>query len=949
MSAAGCCRLQLGFIEGRMARAKALHLYLWSCGMTENQQFSMESVLKDMKLRDYAQLLGITSFDLPDIDDFLAQDVRVSALPKPHCHTFINGQPTFYSFKSMLEVLMRLGLLSPAMNSGCSGTSEESTPSDDPVGFAGDSKASFSHFSLTSTVRLPGHASRATGAGESPAGSASSHLALGTVAQFGITSDTPRDRAYFLDRDGELDKYWSDLQSFVTERSRAGSTQVKGTDPGDAPRANPEEIARQEGLSELPELFRTRSWIVEKALSATQRAEVERTIYAADMQAPYDFKTVLQIAKATKVPLVSLVAHFNNTYQPAQAVVSSRLMPIRERAGASSRATNVSAAVSGGPRKSRRRQTAARSRESEPASSVASGGMAHAPDHVAAYIAAAQAGRRKIAASSTVRAVRNEQADGSAGEKTDGDDSDRVVLRRAAKLQWSSQMDMDLAIAYITERNRVARSDKCYRVSWANVGVELNVPPARARRRWTVLQKDPKFKQAITMAANGSVSQSSLLQLILQGGSDQPASVDARLPASVDALQRSFHIRDGKSAVHSVGRINPKLSALMLALKAILLVPENRCERDTAISLLTRFENSDIEDAIRIMKAQHLLTSVKGAKANSRAFRLSAKFHESRKLVAENYQRDIFDAMRAANGDIRSKLESEGDGSTLDDVDPVSGGGHAAVVLGQAVEGTLTLSPKSSRAEEKTSIGADQDTTKSTAPHASILSHLLFVGAVQQSADGRSGSERANLSVHLPPWKIGMCRNAASHNAAATRKQQVDTGLVHLQRDSTTDWSRFQLVDGAQKHQTVNLPDTIFKAASEIGLPHELAYGIFSEIHHCGREGATIEDVMRLIQPVSPTSHATDTASLSAASEELINFLATHLCIVRVSAWDHHRYVSSLVDHVWSMPRQSGHHSPSDHLDTGTHLPTSCVHPTARKGCRILRSARCANRERRLF
>jgi hypothetical protein len=425
-----------------------------------------------------------------------------------------------------------------------------------------------------------------------------------------------------------------------------------------------------------------------------------------------------------------------------------------------------------------------------------------------------------------------------------------------------------------------------------------------------VLQKDPKIQQAITMAATGSASQSSLLQLILQGGNDQPTLLDARLPVSVDALQRSFHIRDGRSAVHWVGHIDPKLSAVMLALKAILLVPENRCERDTAISLLTRFENSDIENAIRIMKAQHLLTSVKGAKANSRAFRLSNKFHESRKLVAENYQRDIFDAMRAASADIRLKHESEDADSTLDVVDPVSGGGYAAVVLGQVVEGTLALSPKSLLAEEDKPIESEEDTTSSTAPHASILSHLLLVGAVQQSADSRSGSDKANLSVHLPPWKIGM------RQIAAETRDQINSGLINQRRDSTTDWSRFELV-AAQEHQTVNLPDCIFEAASKSGIPRELAHGVFAEIHKSGREGATIEDITRLIQPVGTTLRATSSVSLSAASEELVSFLAAHLCIVRVSAWDHHRYVSSLLDHVWSMPRQSGQHPPSENQDTG--------------------------------
>ena len=65
----------------------------------------MASILTDMKIRDYAQLLGIVQ-DIPDVDEHLKQNVKVSDLPEPHCNELISGQPTFYSFKSMLVMLM---------------------------------------------------------------------------------------------------------------------------------------------------------------------------------------------------------------------------------------------------------------------------------------------------------------------------------------------------------------------------------------------------------------------------------------------------------------------------------------------------------------------------------------------------------------------------------------------------------------------------------------------------------------------------------------------------------------------------------------------------------------------------------------------------------------------------------------------------------------------------
>ena len=858
----------------------------------------MASILTDMKIRDYAQLLGIVQ-DIPDVDEHLKQNVKVSDLPEPHCNELISGQPTFYSFKSMLVMLMKLGLASAARSDGGGQDAETSDGSTDPC------SVGFTHCKLATTVRLPGNADQATtSSGRPPAEPSSTHLALGTVAQFGITSDTARDRSYSFDQDGALADYWSDLQSFVTERFRASMAQHKA-DQG--PKPTPEDVSRQEGLTGLHELFRLKSWSVAKSLSAAQLAAVERATRDANIKPPYDLKAIIGFARATKVTLVSLVKHFNDMHHPERpAVAASRLMPIRHRSPRQ-QASKTSSAASG-PRKSRKRHASSRSDSSAQTGSAA--GMAHEPDHVAAYMASSQAERRQDATSSAETESRPsaDNPDADTAQSKDIEDVERIVPRRAAKLQWNGQMDFDLAMAYMSEKSRVAQSEKSYRVSWANIGAGLSVSAARARRRWAVLQKDPKFKQAITMASSGgagSGSQSSLLQLVLQGGTAS-SSVETRLPGSVAALQRKFHIRDGSTEMSWTGdTINPKLSALMLALKAILLVPEDQCERSTAISLLTRFENNDIETAIKIMKDQHLLTSVKGAKVNSRAFRLSAKFHEGRRLITENYHRDIFDGIRTADEEIQSRLNPAG--VLIGDVDPVTGGGYTAAVLGRMVTGTLALSATSLSAEGETTADASTEQKSNTAPHASILSHLLLVGAVQQSSSAGDRGEGANVTVQLPPWKIAMKtdspRGGPQHISYQPDPAQHAAGRI--------DWSQIEL-PASSSGTVAQLPEKVLSAAEQSSLPQEAVSMLFSLVHAAGREGTTLDDIVSSIMPTEPDLAAPRRPIVLAAVDQALGFLASQHCVVCVSAWDHHRYVSGLLDHFWSVPRQSTGSSASD-------------------------------------
>ena len=78
-----------------------------------------------------------------------------------------------------------------------------------------------------------------------------------------------------------------------------------------------------------------------------------------------------------------------------------------------------------------------------------------------------------------------------------------------------------------------------------------------------------------------------MLELILHGGHAIDGSPDLPLPASVDQLERDFRIQDSTPTSQPIWPlvsqpVTPTLAALMLALKAILMVPEAEADRSAA-------------------------------------------------------------------------------------------------------------------------------------------------------------------------------------------------------------------------------------------------------------------------------------------------------------------------------------------------------------------------------
>ena len=87
---------------------------------------------------------------------------------------------------------------------------------------------------------------------------------------------------------------------------------------------------------------------------------------------------------------------------------------------------------------------------------------------------------------------------------------------------------------------------------------------------------------------------------------------------------------DGSTARSGV---TPALAALGQALRSILMVPEEELQQQSAVSLLSRFQNGEIETAIAFMKQQRFLATVKGG--GRRAFILSSKFRANSQVVGE--------------------------------------------------------------------------------------------------------------------------------------------------------------------------------------------------------------------------------------------------------------------------------------------------------------------------
>jgi hypothetical protein len=830
-----------------------------------------------MKLRDYAQLLGIVD-TIPGIDEHLKANVAVASLPDPHGKRLITGRLAFYSFKVMLTALLQLHLVKPVVDA-------ESTSAAPSTGFT--------MCALQLTAQLPGASSSSAGgtsadtvASAATAASAGGEtwsprtkIAPGTAAQFGITSVSVKDRLYHFDRAGHLHEYWADLEAYGTESACSHQNTADHAI---------QETTTHDGSAKLPEIFRTKSWAIARSLTAPQRAAVNSAVDHLGFQWPLkEVQDIIRVARHTKISFNSLATYFNAVHHPERPTLPPSRSVV-DRAPNSRKTVGKASKQQGRVVSRKTRRAAQKSSGAAVAAPAASDyerhrattNQTHEPDHVAAFMAKQKSQQQMIIAAradeDTVEAVQCEVR------------SFRPVARRAANLQWTRQMDLDLARAYMTEAAHVSESTSSRRLSWANVANELQLPAvsaAHARRRWASLLQDKKFSQAVKAASSRSEHPAALLQLAFQGSKNHESLCQLPLPARPEDMYRLFHIRDADAcAKQSPQVVMPKLAALMLVLKAVLLVPQECCDRDKVVSLLSRFSTQEIDTAVNAMKAQQLLVFVKGAKVHSRAFRLSTKFYESARIVKQHYFPELFDHAHNADAKLQSRLDSE-ESCQADEVDAVAGGAFVAGVLARIAAGTLELKSTSLQAEAPDrSSGAA--VVGDAVTHASIMQHLLNVGAVQKT----TGSGRdTNMAVQLPPWSITL------------KATSEDTDVQdHTQEISLPPEARSDTIEFTSPTMGLETPQGVIQVANESDLPRGSVLCIYTIVHQAGVEGATAKYITEQFAAAQATEEIRRLANACLANQ-CLDLLSDRANIARVSAWDHHRYVSTACDHLWSL------------------------------------------------
>lgn len=830
-----------------------------------------------MKLRDYARLLGIVD-TIPGIDEQLKANVTVVSLPDPHGKRLITGRLAFYSFKVMLTALLQLNLVKPAVDADSTSTAPST---------------GFTTCALLPTAHLPGVSSSPvneisvaedtsaaiTASTGDETGSPRTKIAPGTAAQFGITSTSMRDRLYQFDKANHLHEYWQDLEAYGTESACSQQNKPTNVKQGSTTSDN---------NGKLPEIFRTRSWAVARALTAPQRAAVNNAVDHLGFQWPLQVEEIIRVARHTKISFNSLTAYFNNVHGFERLALPGSRSTV-DRAPNSRKTVAKSSKQQGRARKARRTsQTSTGTAVAAPAvceyeSRRVPTKQTHEPDHVAAFMAKQKSQQQKVvdarAGENTTEIVQPESAN----------PSFRTVARRAAKLHWTRQMDLDLAKAYVTEAAHASESTSSRRISWANVANELHLPAvsaAHARRRWVSLLQDTKFSQAIRAASSGGQPPAAFLQLALQGRENHESQWQVPLPARFEDMSRLFHIRDADACVkQSQQAITPKIAALMLVLKAVLLVPQQCCDRDKVISLLSRFSTQDIDTAVNVMKAQQLLVFVQGAKVHSRAFRLSTKFYESGRIVKQYYTPELFDQAHTADIELQSRLD-DADSFHADEVDAVTGGVFVAVVLARIVAGTLDLTATSLQAEVPPDRSSGLAVVGDTVTHATIMQHLLDVGAVQKS--GRD----TNMAVQLPPWSIALIGSSEDPIV------QDQLPVISPPSEAYSETIKF-----ASPMVDFDVPQDVVQVAAESGLPLGSVQCIYTIVHLAGVEGATAESIVEQFAAAQATGEIRRFASAYIA-KRCLQLLSSRAHVARVSAWNHHRYVSTTCDHLWSLAKR---------------------------------------------
>eukprot|EP01049_Picozoa_sp_SAG25_P013532 SAG25_NODE_2120_length_1927_cov_1.352298_1_plen_187_part_00 len=166
------------------------------------------------------------------------------------------------------------------------------------------------------------------------------------------------------------------------------------------------------------------------------------------------------------------------------------------------------------------------------------------------------------------------------------------------------------------------------------------------------------------------------------------------------------------------------------------------------------------------------------------------------------------------------------------------------------------------------------------------MQHLLNVGAVQKT----TGSGRdTNMAVQLPPWSITL------------KATSEDTDVQdHTQEISLPPEARSDTIEFTSPTMGLETPQGVIQVANESDLPRGSVLCIYTIVHQAGVEGATAKYITEQFAAAQATEEIRRLANACLANQ-CLDLLSDRANIARVSAWDHHRYVSTACDHLWSL------------------------------------------------
>jgi hypothetical protein len=877
-------RLSYGLIEMKLARAIALHTFLWNRdgvggGATVLAEraapFAMDTLCRRMPLRAYAQLIGIAD-EVPGIDELFKKDTVMAEVPEPHRTRLLSGRAAFTSARSLLEILLKLGLLERVEVDLERALSSEHTE---------HSRLKLVHFATLPDLTCP----RSGGGDDGGSGSAGqreeevemhSTMNSGALGQVGISASgtvASRRRVYDFGIPELLESYWADLQALAFEMIRLQRPRT----PQDAA-PTPQQVGERLGWPELTELFFMRNWQAARPLLPREAHELQAAVEAAGLRPPYDAADLYNVSLGLHrhLGLHNIIQHYLREQHPERGIgkLHAPTEPTLPRV-----LNNI------GVKKKRRRRLPQATAET--ASSEADGSDELAvptTHHAVAYAAIASVKKkRKLAVGAGCPpSMKADPVDLVDPAKASIVPELYTSRRRKPRYLWTHQMDTDLALAYVNERDRITRSDSAFRISWANVDAAVTASVARRgdaapaashlRRRWTVLQKEPFFRQAATLKA-GSPELRAFLEMGMQAGPGGAQHQPPPLPSTVAEVQAHFLVSDGQAGPPPQPATLPTaVAALMQALRAVLLVPEQELEQPRAVALLGRFSATQLEGALQQLRAAKLLASRRDISRDSRVFRLSAKFDAL--CRGDAFDRSLFDRVRRANADGGLDLTAE--------ADAIDGGGQVAAALAGLVAGALTLRPAGLAAaaepREREPTDPREGRPHSLATQRSLLNQLLNKGAVHKlGVPGGSASQAANAGVQLPSWWIQADawsssadgspqlseQSAPPKAAASVLRQPTGRSDVGHHRSGRRRPPPQQKAAAAPPQAPVppatalappavpadELPAALLQAAAGAGLGNGLVRAVFAAVSAAGKDGARLAELPVAAANVGPS------------------------------------------------------------------------------------------------